>query len=268
MPRIRAWPDPRVKPPYGAAEVNGAKVRGALVALLMNEGGGQPRTIGSVVTGTVGSATATDSALWPASAGGLVRTYEWFRFDQTIATMPNVNNGMTLSMIRRNVVTPSENAAHWAIEEPTGTARCLCNMPYSDGNVYFDFGGGGSPPNRLTWGGYAPTTTREVWTLVAGTTGSAIYFNGQLATSQGTAITTTVGAGKLDLNGWVINAVGGDSLEIELVTLSTAEWTASEALQFYNEPYGLFKPIVRRMWSFPTGTIVPRAAMHYARMRG
>src|SRR5678815_3514239 len=67
--RDSTWPDPRVKPPYGAAEIDWGHPlsRALIVHLLFNEGGGLPRDMGLMQSPWV----FTGSPAWQARTNGL-----------------------------------------------------------------------------------------------------------------------------------------------------------------------------------------------------
>jgi hypothetical protein len=143
-------------------------------------------------------------------------------------------------------------------------SRAGIQYPFTDGVVSWDFGGSSSP-NRLSWSGYVPSTSIESWGFVAGTRGSAIYFNGNQVASQSTAITRTVLSSainsRIGMN--IANTLSnGLPQNILFFGILDAEWTAGQMLEWAEDE---FAPI--RMWdqSFistaPTDTIFAQSWM-------
>lgn len=68
-----------------------------------------------------------------------------------------------------------------------GPGRIGAHLPYSDGNVYFDYGGATSGASRVVVTG--PTFGDDVWAFTAGAHGMEVWQNGVLMNSHASAIT-------------------------------------------------------------------------------
>lgn len=136
----------------------------------------------------------------------------------------------------------------------TGSGTSVINVlvPYSDGVVYFDFGGTSSP-NRISIAGLT-FHNDDIIVMSAGLRGSEIWFNGALVASQPTPIVRV--AGIVDINMSFVTGVS-----------SIAEYRVngvqfSQALcQQMSEPQGrwdLYAPIRQRGWMLPSvaGSVV------------
>jgi hypothetical protein len=186
------------------------------------------------------------------SIGGFSRIYDATNERDTWAIpsglMPTLS--CTVAVIRRKHDTTSRESALFYFRDPSVTTTTIgSHSPWSDGVVYWDFGGIAST-NRLTWSGYSANAAKlDYWTFVAGRRGSAIYFNGVKRASHSTAITRTNSAvPAFFINGHVTNAAWGDLQDIYFLGLWDREWTDAEVMQWYQRPYGIFQPIVQRFY--------------------
>lgn len=75
--------------------------------------------------------------------------------------------------------------------------RCQSHMPYSDGTVYWDFGGAAEPGGRLSVGGL--TFGDDIWIFTAGARGREIWQNGFLRASSGDTTGRTTSTADLHL---------------------------------------------------------------------
>lgn len=251
--------DPRVKPPFGAA-VWGPDMplgTGLLCAFLYNERAGAPSVIGAVMPATSSNGTPG----WDSAATGVVRSYLAVTDrDTSVASLPTTfQSACTIAMIRRKRDTTLRACSHFAVNDAGN--RCQAHMPYSDSTVYWDYGGAGAP-NRLT-SSYSVTTQLERWVFTGGPLGSAIYLNGTLQASQGTAITTSA-AGAFQVNGWSGAGSTGDVVDLEFCGIWGRQWTDDDAREWFRAPYAFLRPIVRRRYFVPAsgGSPVGGAAAH------
>lgn len=121
----------------------------------------------------------------------------------------------------------------------TGTVRFLCHNPYTDNNLYWDYGYPGTNLGRVSTS-YAAYLS--IWTYItlvsSGTTTSygtaapyqAIYFNGQLITS-----TTSVGDSGASSNMMFGGCVGGSNMHggLQHMMIYNRVLPASEIAQLY-----------------------------------
>lgn len=127
----------------------------------------------------------------------------------------------TILVIRRCTDTTLRASCMFAVNTSSDAARSSSNCPWSDGKIYFDFGGA-SGNNRLVYTGYSKQTTNlEAWAFRAGASGMRIWKDGsQLATSA-TAVTRSADNGVTNVNAAFLTA--GDLAEFYFIC-----WVPSE----------------------------------------
>lgn len=162
-----------------------------------------------------------------------------------------VSRGETVLVIRRKLDTTARASTLFGVEDsvfmPT-TIRCGAHVPYSDGSVYWDYGGL-SGVNRLIVAGLTFTTNVEKWIFHAGPRGSAIWRDGVLVGSQTSPLTRTVTSmTPFDQNfgGWMINGgngltgSGGDLQEFNFIMYIANQWSDAQCRWWFAEPYAAF----------------------------
>ncbi len=130
--------------------------------------------------------------------------------------------------------------------------RCGTHLPYSDGNVYWDFG-----TNRLS---YAPASVADnSWVFTTGPSGMGIYRNGVLEASNGTNGTRTANSSSEYFRLGTHSGEGTDIAEWNYCYVYARQLTASEALWLHEEPYAFLLPATSRRWFGPTGQTYTKA---------
>jgi len=146
----------------------------------------------------------------------------------------------TVLLIRRNHDTTARESSSFGTGSSGGGDpghRIQAHLPFSDGIVYWDFGGS-SGANRLTVA-HTKTTNIEYWAFTAGSQGSAIYLNGNELASQSTAITRTAST-----DNWGIHSgatFAGDNEDIYLLMFLNTQWSAAQVAEWYQDPYGMIR---------------------------
>lgn len=143
----------------------------------------------------------------------------------------------TIALIRRKRDATARNSAIFG-GSTTAAQRIGAHLPFSDGNVYWDFGGTSSP-NRLSVSGLSFAGI-EKWVFTAGPRGSAIYRNGIKLTSQSTAITRTAGTSDFFLN-LGNGAAAGDNQDLNAFIMLDEQWSDALAQWWCAEPYAHFR---------------------------
>lgn len=127
--------------------------------------------------------------------------------------------------------------------------RLGAHVPYSDGTVYWDFGGA-SGANRLTWAGYTKSAAVDYWVFTAGPAGMAIYYNGVQVAVSTTAVTRSVATS----NFWINNGNGSsglfDSQEVNLFLILPVQWGQAQVSEWTARPYSIFLPQAPRVRTF------------------
>jgi hypothetical protein len=257
---IIARPKRQVAKPSGAVCINwGHPLATSLSCVLpFNEAGGIVAATKIVAFNAAGQANAIING----SGGVLQGTPSWvqntpgpgLKFNNTgdFLQMPNllaaVTTGATVLIIRRKTDTTLRFAASFG---PGGSNSPFAALiPYSNGDVLWDFGGD-TAPNRLTLSGLSWAAVVEMWAFTAGPAGSAIWKNGQKLASQSTAITRAAG-GELRVN----SAFGtfGDLQEFYFFAVANQQWSDSLVSWWFAEPYGMLVPQSPTMRYFFGGT--------------
>jgi hypothetical protein len=159
-----------------------------------------------------------------------------------------VTRGETILIIRRKTDTTARSCTLFGVEDAleAATGRCGAHVPFSDGTVYFDYGGAAGS-NRLTLGGLTFTTNVEKWVFHAGPRGSAFWRDGIKLTSQSTALTRVFPVSFVNDGGWILNggnglstSGGGDLQEVNFVMYIAEQWDDDRIRWWFGEPYAAF----------------------------
>jgi len=143
--------------------------------------------------------------------------------------------GCTILYIRKLQDVTVRASRHFGFTA-SGSGVLLAFVPWSDGLIYWDYGGS-SGNNRLTWSGYTKATNIEYWAFTAGVGGTSIYFNGDLKASKSVTISRTASP-EFRLNG----ATGpGDLQDVYLCAMFTERWSASQIAEWAQDPYGIIR---------------------------
>lgn len=233
--------------------------KGLKSLLLFNEGSGAPVDIARDVIGITNG--TSDGTRWRASDRGVVgrtlATTDYWTFG-SCSFLPT-RQGTLLLIMKKNDTT-NRGAGHIGIQgNPASARRFGVHVPFSDGTVYWDFGGQTSP-NRLS---KASLTVSGVnaWAFVAGTRGMAIYQNGQLVASSSTAVTRTA-----DTSNWCVNQANnatGDLCDFHFGAVLDAEWTQEMVAKWTADPF-LF---ISRPNQWLTTGVVPTDPVPFVKLR-
>ena len=235
--RSPIWPDPRAKPPFGAARVNWAHplARDMSTCLLFNEGGGKPQ---SPARETQGAGWSITGAVWRTGPGG-----KQLSFDNTSKFVSyDTNNFPFGSLVTVSaVVIPDlvNSAVHSVFRDSTTTAIYLWST-----NVWAGYS---SPSNEILGTSTVVAGTTYRVTLVLTPAGRALYVNhAQERADVGTA-TSGSGAIKIGSDDFSQHWSGG--------IISWCKWnralSAADVAWLYNEPYSFLRPAIRRRYFVP-----------------
>lgn len=124
---------------------------------------------------------------------------------------------------------------------PNDEHRCGAHFPWSDGNVYFDFGGASNGNTRVTATGSFDWSSMAHWVFTAGPRGMEIWRNGILLASHGNAPTRTsnVADYRLGTHGYY----GADLGKYEDFRIYGTQLSPHEILSIYDPQsrYDLYK---------------------------
>ena len=262
--RSPIWPDPSVKPPFGATQINWGHPLVPSSAWFFSTPGGvndtsDPQNIFDAVTGrrATGNYTAGDFTYSPDGRFGIAfeqateigdRYIEFGDSDTLIGAGPN-----TTIVLGHQKTDTTNRTMGWGC---SGTSRCGGHIPYSDGTVYWDFNGSGEGSTRISVGGLS-FTRMAVWVFTAGSRGMEIWQDGVLRASHGTnpgARTLdgvqfrnlTANGGSGDLNRWAFLYIYKD----RQLLAGDSKWISAE-------PFIFLQPVIQRRWFMPRAVEAP-----------
>lgn len=280
-----------IKPPPGArVDLTHPLGRACQAACLFNEGQGTPTVAGPVGAltflggpqpqyyqtqgGRTSMVFGSTVPTWTANAAGKAMLCNGVYSGMDVGLVPNcesydldypetaiggtVTHGETVCVIRRKLDTTARASTLFGVEGPFQPAgvRCGAHVPYSDGTVYWDYGGAGGA-NRLFVSGLTFTTKVEKWTFCAGSRGSSIWRDGIRVANQTTALTRLCVAQVAQDGGWVINGGNGlhvsgsaDLQEINFFMFLATQWSDDQCRWWAAEPYAAFVTDRRQVYSF------------------
>ncbi len=170
-------------------------------------------------------------------------------FERTLETIAPTTQ-VTVLAIREKTDTTNRTSALFGVQDTSGGAlsRCGAHVPWSDGTVYWDFGGQ-SGANRLSVASLSFTGV-EHWAFTAGRMGLRIYQNGIQRASSATAVTRTADSALAFRIGAGNNTNNADLQRIYFFALLNEEWTHGQVLEWIANPYMLLQPQapVHRVW--------------------
>ena len=262
--RSPAWPDLRVKPSFGAAQINwGHPLANQLVAaVLINEGGGLPRNL---VRSDAFSSTAPPS--WTIGPNGLALdgngTTQYAGIGRAfIADYPGTMMmvGEAVGTAQHNIVSVAytgSNTASLGVRMGDGTSLILSGWIYNT-SAFTSTNGATTLTAGRTYTGL------HVWNTA---TSRILYLNGVQDGSSTSSQTMVAGMNTSDmlrLNRTTVIYYPGKKLALWYVW--TRALSATEALWLHAEPYAFLQPVIRRRWfalaaaEAPTGGVVtPRS---------
>jgi hypothetical protein len=183
------------------------------------------------LTGFSAGATPWQPSRHPSKFGQLscATTASKVVFGLTDSVLPNLSAGTIILWQRKQDTTNRISGAfgHTGADNQAASVH----LPYSDGNIYFDWGGKASI-NRLAVSGLSWDMNWHHWAFCVGSgLGVRIYRDGILVGSNTYVITRTTG-GTWNLN--VYQAIAGDLADIGSVATYNRGLTAAEVLSDYN----------------------------------
>lgn len=271
-------PNGAQKPPAGC-QVNWSHpfAKGLLMALPLNDGqwdtsGGsgvkyKPRTIwGATAPRTQGASNGT--VTWASNRHGHAI------YCQAVNAQPGTwadflpLTGVTIAVIRRKTVAATPGGGLiFGNGNPLDTTRVGLFFPFSDGNLYWDFGGF-SGSNRLQINSIGTDTEIDSCVATAGHDGLKVWRRGKKIGSSSTAVTRSA----IMAGGVGLNTLGntGDVQEINFLWIVDHPWSDQMCRWWCAEPYAALYPSFSWRSALSTGSgAVTGSPWHtYAQMRG
>ena len=267
--RSRLWPDPSVKPPYGAAEIDWGHplAQGLIGAWILNEGGGPP--VDSVV-GYRATSLGTGNSWAPLGAGGSfviahggvasVNTPHSAQYNPT--TQATLAMGCTLDTHGGGMMCHGDYDALTGVILEQSIAADRAPSFYINGSLQVSATDVSLP--------YEVGHVRHVAATYNGAGNSIIYIDGAANNSAAsTQSSITAATGVMCLGGVDPSRtryMDGTLIHAFFYRVALA---AGLALWLATEPYAMLRPIVRRRYFVPAaaGLSIPVAMHHYTMMR-
>jgi hypothetical protein len=258
MPRSLLWPDPRVKPPFGAAEIDWGHplTLGLLTAFLFNEGAGRPQNL--LLEPSSGAA----ATIWTPSRHGLALDFEPMTSPLQVSSSRLDNLG-ALSVVFRWLwngglgddtwtypgAKPVDGAQWWLVYD-TSLSRLEWRRTYT----------------TLFQRAFVTTISANRWyhtvgtdTGIAGSGNCLVYLDG---VRSGTEESFASGAPAADAGAVAIGGANASAYRnwrglLDVFLYYNRALSPSEALWLASEPYAMLRPIVRRRYFVPAVATPP-----------
>lgn len=118
--------------------------------------------------------------------------------------------------------------------------RILLHAPFTDGNLYFDFGNAttGTGGGRIGAAYTKKLNTVTRFVCIAGPTkGREVWVDGNLLVANANANFSSTKATNLFNIGAASNVIAGEANNVSLLVASSVEWTSAEAVAWCRDPY-------------------------------
>lgn len=163
---------------------------------------------------------------------------------ETACALPT-DGKMTVIVHKRKTDATLRNGSFFGIidaGEPGSFAkRCGVTCPFTDGVVYFDYGGVTSGTTRLSKSGL--TFGDDVWAFSVGARGMEIWQNGFLRNSNAATPTRTASAGNWYLNdGQAATNVIGDKAVYTFMYMYTRQLSQADIVSISLDPFQWLEP--------------------------
>jgi hypothetical protein len=269
--RSHLWPDPRVKPPYGAAELDRGHPLAQHLSIhwVMNEGGGA--VVLDPVRAQDGVLSGTTKPGWRASARGLGLEFDGttsYVVNQTVLNTAHVTLAAQFRVLTLPGAASGRRICGFGNGPASGTFDKHLMMSRTTANIVEWMVFDGSNIYATDLGAALVANETHVFVGTADGTTSRLYRDGVQSNSIAAGATYTgytvanVFAGGSTSSSGFLNQV------IDWMGVWTEALPANDVLRLSVEPYAMYRPIVRRRYFVPvTGTSIPVKMHHYAGMR-
>lgn len=210
--------------------------------------GGSPeaslvRSSPALVVGTNSRIQAGPDGLALTTDSGFTQQGRWLALNSNLL-FPS-NDTATIVMFRRLTKTPAVSGVSFGYNSGNPD-RVLAHVPWSDGNVYWDFGNSTSGSGRLGAAYGTRDTNPETLVFIAGPKkGREIWRRGvrlgnsTSSTASRASNTSSFGIGSAGLN----SLATSDDEQIYLIAVFAREWTDAECMAFARNPWQLLTPV-------------------------
>lgn len=146
---------------------------------------------------------------------------------------------------RKDDTTNRQSSAFGVSDTAVNATRCQAHVPWSDGTVYWDFGGS-SGSNRVSIASL--TMGDDVWAFRAGASGLAIFQNGISRASSSTAVTRTATTYPFAIGNAYDNSIGnmrynGDLAKFAIFAIFDVELPDTEIARISQDVFSLIRMV-------------------------
>jgi hypothetical protein len=150
----------------------------------------------------------------------------------------------TIFVIRRSLDTTARSSTLFGYSNQSeATDRVLCHAPYSDGNLYFDYGGTAAT-NRISVA-FTKSTTPDYMVFVAGGGKGREVWRNRVKIAGDTGKTgsrsATVQNFRIGSVPHATNAITSDFDEVYLFGVANRAWSDAEIGEWFNNPWQIFR---------------------------
>jgi hypothetical protein len=185
------------------------------------------------------------------SAGGLrtLTNAGTFAIAPDTALCSRLDRATILASWKPTDTTLRVSAAFTSNRTTVGDAAAVAShMPFSDGTVYWDYGGVSAGTTRVTWSGYTKDVNRtDYFAFRAGPAGMSIWHNGAKVASHSTAAATRSRAGG---EGYIWLGHYGAFADLgtwNFFALIDEEWPDGRILEWFRDPFVMLRPRARAL---------------------
>lgn len=202
--------------------------------------------------GRVGTHTG---AIWNTVGGPSIEfdgTNDEVNFGSTNALVPASTDVTFVLYYQKTDGTARASAAFGSLVGGVTTAAIGCHLPYSDGTVYWDFGGNGSP-NRVTYAG--GTFGNDVWVFRGGQLGMQIWQNGIVRANSTTAVSRTAASPDQNFKlGEYASTTASDLARTRIFLVYNRALSQEEVQLLSHDPLAPFRRAARSMVNAVSGS--------------
>ena len=208
--------------------------RGLIICCAINEMAGNPANIVTANPGVLGNGVWTpDGVKFPSATSNY--------YVDLLSTGLSLPTGPCTVMVRYRKL-DSVNRVSSAFGRrgaPSLTTRLGCLLPYSDGTIYWDYGGATAGTTRLVAAGLTGFTQWSNWAFTVGTRGMEIWRDGLLVASNAANPTRVNDGSPWGLGQNDSPSGASDVTETSLVYLFNRQMSATEIRNLNANPWQL-----------------------------
>ena len=214
-------------------------VRGLVACGIFNKLNWRDLSGNSAVAGDIDS---TSPELTPKAGSYGVDYDETTDAQKLIEDRADLTGDITFVIVRSPNDTTSRSSSAFGFNTLTSAQRFHSHMPFSDGTVYFDYGGSTAGTTRITWTGYTKVANEiEVWVFLVRGSKMAIWFNGvEVSSDESTTASRTQGANTFFINKGT--SASGDFQTVYAAFLYKRGLSDSEIRSISYDPYQFLIP--------------------------